>query len=143
MLATGRARAAELGLGNTTFLRSALEHLQLADASADWVVSNCALNHADDKARVWSEIARILKPGGQFIVSDIFAVEPIAEVYRTDPVAVSECWAGAVTRDEYLAHIADAGLVEVQVSDERAPYRKAAATLSSFTLSGRKPTRAP
>ena len=73
----------------------------------------------------------------------IFAVEPIAAQFRDDPVAVAECWAGAETKPEYLAHVADAGLVEVAVQSEKAPYRKKEALLSSFTLSGRKPARAP
>jgi ubiquinone/menaquinone biosynthesis C-methylase UbiE len=141
MLEVGRARAAELGLANATFVEARLEQLGLDDESADWVVSNCALNHATDKQRVWAELARVLKPGGRFVVSDIYAVERIADVYRHDPVAVAECWAGAVTRDEYLAHVALAGLVDVQVSAERAPYQRGHATLASFTLSGRKPTR--
>jgi ubiquinone/menaquinone biosynthesis C-methylase UbiE len=135
--ATGAAR--EAGLTNVTILHSPLEALALPDASADWVVSNCALNHATDKTQVWREVARVLKPGGRFVISDIFAVEPIAEQFRTDPVAIAECWAGAESREQCLAHVAAAGLVEVTPSKERAPYRKREALLSSFTLSGRKP----
>lgn len=143
MLEVARARAAEAGLTNATFVQAPLEALTLGDALADHVVSNCALNHATDKVRVWAEIARVLKPGGRFTVSDIYAVHGIDEVHRNDPIAVAECWAGAVTRGEYLAQIAAAGLVDVQVTDERPPYVKAQATLASFTVSGRKPARAP
>lgn len=143
MIAAARERAAEQGVTHVTFLECPLEALALPDASADWVVSNCALNHAADKARVWSEIHRVLKPGGRFMVSDIFAVEPIADEYRNDPAAVAECWAGAETKPEYLAHVAGAGFDQVEVQSERAPYRKAHALLSSFTLSGRKSARAP
>jgi len=67
------------------------------------VISNCTINHASDKPAVWSEVYRILKPGGRFVVSDIYATQPIADEYRNDPVAVAECWAGSVTRAEYLA----------------------------------------
>ena len=143
MLEVGRARALELGLTNTNFIESDLEALALSDGCADWVVSNCALNHASDKLRVWREIARVLKPGGRFIVSDIYAVEPIAPRYRDDPVAVAECWAGAVTRAEYLEQIAAAGLGELTISGERDPYQKAQALLASFTVSGLKPFPAP
>jgi ubiquinone/menaquinone biosynthesis C-methylase UbiE len=143
MLEVGRARAVELGLTNTSFVESPLEALALPDACADWVVSNCALNHATDKVQVWKEIARVLKPGGRFVVSDIYAVEPIAAQYREDPVAVAECWAGAVTRPEYLEQISSAGLSELAISGEREPYRKAQATLASFTVSGLKPFPAP
>lgn len=143
MLEVGRTRAAEAGLTNASFIESTLEALALPDACADWVVSNCALNHATDKVKVWQEIARVLKPGGRFVVSDIYAVEPIAPRYRDDPVAVAECWAGAVTRSEYLEHIAASGLGEFVISGERNPYQKAQATLASFTVSGLKPFCAP
>lgn len=143
MVAAARERAAEAGAANVSFIECPLESLALPDGTADWVVSNCALNHAADKAQVWREIHRVLKPGGRFMVSDIYAVEPIAERFRTDPVAVAECWAGAETRPETLARVTSAGLEQVQVHAERAPYRKAQALLSSFTLSGRKPARAP
>lgn len=143
MVEAARERLREAGVRQATVRESSLEALALADASVDWVVSNCALNHARDKARVWKEIFRVLKPGGRFVVSDIFAVEPIAPQFRDDPVAVAECWAGAETKPEYLAHVADAGLVDVTVQSEKAPYRKKEALLSSFTLSGRKPARAP
>lgn len=142
MIAAARERATEAQATNVTFIECPLEALALPDASADWVVSNCALNHAADKARVWREIHRVLKPGGRFMVSDIFAVEPIADEYRNDPAAVAECWAGAETKPEYLAHVAGAGFDDVQVQSERTPYRKAQALLSSFTLSGRKSARA-
>ena len=141
MLEVARARAAEAGLSNVTFISSSFESLDLEGDLAHWVVSNCALNHARDKARVWGEISRVLRPGGRFVVSDIYAVEPIAEQYRDDPVAVAECWAGAETKEAYLEHIAQAGLVEVVVSDESEPYEKAHARLVSFTISGVKPTR--
>ncbi|MFO0553061.1 MAG: methyltransferase domain-containing protein [Polyangiaceae bacterium] len=139
MIEAAAATLRERGVVNASLHSATLDALPLGDGSVDWVVSNCALNHARDKARVWSEIARVLRPGGRFVVSDIYAVEPIAQRWRDDPVAVAECWAGAETRAEYLAHVALAGLVDVAVKEERAPYRKQEATLSSFTLMGRKP----
>lgn len=141
MLEAARAAAVSAGIENVTFIHSSLESLALPDGVADWVVSNCALNHASDKARVWAEIARVLKPGGRFVVSDIFAVEPIAEAFRNDPVAVAECWAGAETRDAYLGHIGGAGLIEVQVTDESEPYDKGHARIQSFTVSGQRAIR--
>ncbi len=138
MIDKARKTAKKLGVENATFLRCELERLDLPAATADWITSNCVLNHAGDKARVWREIARVLKPGGQFVVSDIYAVEPIAPEYRDDPVAVAECWAGAVTKDEYLLHILRAGLVDVRILDESKPYPKGKAHVVSFTISGRK-----
>jgi len=139
MLAKARSTASKLGVANATFLRSELEALALPDATADWVTSNCVLNHARDKAQVWREIARILKPGGRFVVSDIYATEEIPAAWRDDPAAVAECWAGAVTREAYLDHLAQAGLTEVRVLDESAPYAKGHARVVSFTVSGQRP----
>lgn len=138
MLAKARKTAAKLGVTNATFLRADLEALNLPDASVDWVTSNCVLNHAGDKARVWREIARIMKKGARFVVSDIYATEPVPEAYRDDPAAVAECWAGAITRDEYLAHIRDAGLTDVRVDEESAPYEKGRIRVVSFTVSGKR-----
>lgn len=141
MLDKSRKTAEKLGIANATFLRCRLEQLELPNDAADWVTSNCVLNHADDKAAAWREIARVLKPGGQFVVSDIYAVGEIAEEYRNDPEAVAECWAGAVSKPEYLEHIAAAGLVDVEIVEESAPYEKGEATVASFTISGRRPRR--
>jgi len=136
-----RRTAEKLGIANATFLASSFDRIALPDAVADWIVSNCALNHAADKPAVWREIARILKPGGRFVVSDIYAVADVPAVYRDDPEAVAECWAGAVRKDEYLAHIALAGLAEVRILEESKPYEKGKVTVASFTLTGKRPSR--
>jgi arsenite methyltransferase len=141
MLEAARSAADAARLTNVSFVESHLESLELPDDLADWVVSNCALNHARDKASVWAEICRVLKPGGRFVVSDIYAVDPIAEQYRNDPAAVAECWAGAETKDVSLELIAQAGLEGVRISEESAPYVRGHARLVSFTISGHKPPR--
>ncbi|MBI4951628.1 MAG: methyltransferase domain-containing protein [Myxococcales bacterium] len=141
MLAAARKTAAKLGVANATFLEATFDRIPLPEGSVDWVVSNCALNHAPDKAAVWGEIARILRPGGRFVVSDIYAVEPIPAEHRDDPEAVAECWAGAVPKIEYLAHIALAGLGAVRILEESAPYAKGKARVASFTVAGQRPKR--
>jgi ubiquinone/menaquinone biosynthesis C-methylase UbiE len=138
MLDKARKTARKMGVENATFVHSELERLDLPNEVADWVTSNCVLNHARDKGRVWREIARILKKGGQFVVSDIYATEPIAEEHRNDPAAVAECWAGAVTKDEYILAIKRAGLVDVKIVEESAPYAKGKARVVSFTIAGRR-----
>lgn len=138
MLDKAQKTAAKLGVTNATFLRGTLEALPLPSETADWVLSNCVLNHAADKAATWREIARILKPGGHFVVSDIYAVGEIPDEYRNDPAYVAECWAGAVSKDAYLGHIRAAGLAGVRVVEESAPYEKGKASVASFTVSGRK-----
>ena len=141
MLDKSRKTAAKLGVTNATFVHSKLEELALANDTADWVVSNCVLNHAEDKARVWREIARVLKPGGRFVVSDIYAVGEISEADRKDPDAVAECWAGAVSKAEYLLHILEAGLADVSIVEESAAYEKGRTSVASFTVTGRRPSR--
>ena len=97
------------------------------------------LNHVSDKRAVWREIARLLKPGGRFVVSDIYAVEPVPEIYRSDPQAIAECWAGAILKSEYLAAIEAAGLANLQILEESEPYEKGKAKVASFTLAGARP----
>jgi SAM-dependent methyltransferase len=138
MLDKSRRNAAKLGLTNVEFLKSPLERIPLPDASVDLVVSNCTINHAADKAAVWSEIHRVLKAGGRFVVSDIYAIEDVPEAYRTDPEAIAECWAGAVRRDTYMSTVAGAGLTGLQVIEESAPYDKGRIQVASMTLAGIK-----
>lgn len=139
MLEKARSTASKLGVRNVRFEKAELESLPIPSASVDVVVSNCVLNHARDKSRVWAEIFRVLRPGGRFVVSDIYSSVPVPDKFRRDPEAVAECWAGADTRDVYLATIEAAGLREVVVLEESAPYPKGGIEVSSFTVQGVRP----
>lgn len=138
MLEKARTTAEKLGVTQVKFLQCDLEKLNLPDKTADLVISNCTLNHVADKQAVWDEIHRILKKGGRFVISDIYATAPIKEEYRNDPVAVAECWAGAVTREEYMHHLEEAGFSTVEILEESAPYPKGNAEVVSFTIAGKK-----
>ncbi|MCE1197731.1 MAG: methyltransferase domain-containing protein [Marinilabiliales bacterium] len=138
MLETARKNAEKFGVQNVQFLHSDLEKIELGEGVADLVISNCTINHATNKLAVWQEIHRILKPGGKFVVSDIFATSEIPAQYKNDPVAVAECWAGAVTREEYMATLSRAGFGEVVVLEESKPYSKGQAEVCSFTVAGKK-----
>ena len=140
MLEKARRNAEKFGVTNVRFVRSELEKLELPDNLADLVISNCTLNHASDKQAVWNEIFRILKKGGRFVISDIYATSEIADEYRNDPVAVAECWAGSVTRAEYMQHLKKAGFASVEILEESAPYAKGNAEVCSFTIAGKKST---
>lgn len=139
MLETARENARKFGISNVKFIRSDLEKLDLPDQTAHLVVSNCTINHASDKPAVWNEIFRILKKGGRFVVSDIYATSPVPEEYRNDPVAVSECWAGSVTRKEYLETLVTAGFRSITILEESKPYEKGKVEVCSFTIAGEKP----
>jgi ubiquinone/menaquinone biosynthesis C-methylase UbiE len=132
--------ASQLGISNVEFIQSPLEKINLKDNLADLVISNCTINHTSDKQLVWNEIFRVLKKGGRFVVSDIYAIEPVPEEYRNDPVAISECWAGSVTRDEYLTQLNNAGFKNIQIIEESAPYQKGKTSVSSWTVAGEKPS---
>ncbi len=129
----------KLGIENVAFIRSELEKINLPDSTAHLVISNCTINHASDKKAVWQEIFRILKPGGRFVVSDIYSSEPVPEEYKNDPVAVSECWAGAVTKQEYFSTVIGAGFTQLKINEESSPYEKGKIMVSSMTLQGTKP----
>jgi arsenite methyltransferase len=141
MLEKARLTAERLGVRNATFLKGDLESLPLPDGSVDLVISNCTINHAGDKPAVWREVSRVLRPGGRFVVSDIYSTRPVPAEYAADPRAVAECWAGAVTREEYLGHLAAAGFGEVQVLSEGTPAPKGRIETVSFTFTAIKASR--
>lgn len=139
MIETAAKNAAIMRADNVRFIKSNLENIALEDNLADVVISNCTINHSLDQGRVWQEIARILKSGGQFVISDIYALEPVPEVFRNDPVAVSECWAGAETKEQYLSNIEAAGLAGISILEDSTPYEKGGIKVASFTVKGIKP----
>ena len=139
MIDQARKNAIKLQISNVEFINSALEQIPLNDALADVIISNCTINHSLHQGAVWNEIARILKPGGCFVVSDIFALEKVPDEYSSNPSAVAECWAGAVTKASYMQNILDAGLVEIELLEESVPYKKGEIRVASFTVRGKKP----
>jgi len=138
MLEKARRNAEKFEVTNVSFVNCELEKLDLPDNLADLVISNCTLNHAADKQAVWDEIYRILKKGGRFVISDIYSIGEIADEYRNDPVAVAECWAGSVTRAEYMQQLEKAGFTTIEIIEESAPYAKGHAEVASFTIAGKK-----
>lgn len=138
MIAKAEANLAKFEVSNAKILKAELENLPLATDMVDCIISNCTINHAANKMAVWNEVYRILKPGGRFVVSDIYATSPIPDEYRNDPEAVAECWAGAVTRAEYLTMLEEAGFRNIRIFEESKPYPKGQAEVASFTVSGEK-----
>ncbi|MGD9689122.1 MAG: arsenite methyltransferase [Phycisphaerales bacterium] len=101
------------GLDNVEFRLGEIEHLPVADASVDVVISNCVVNLSPDKARVWREIARVLKPGGRVAISDLALRKPLPEAVRQDVGALVGCIAGAALIDDMVSMARAAGLTEV------------------------------
>lgn len=104
------------GLNNVEFRLGEIEHLPVADASVDVVISNCVLNLSPDKPQVWRDIARALKPGGRVAVSDVALLKPIPEEIANNLRALSMCLAGAVSVEKYAAQIEAAGLTDIEVT---------------------------
>ncbi len=111
-----RRRVAErLGYDNVLFQRGILEALPLADDSVDAVISNCVINLSPEKLRVFSEIRRVLKPGGRVVISDIVSRQPLPAAIRFNPRLKGECIAGALTEKKLLMTLDKLGLVGVEV----------------------------
>ncbi len=140
MIEKATSTANKLEINNVKFIRCELEKIDLADNIADLVISNCTINHAADKQAVWNEIYRILKKGGRFAISDIFSTTEVPAEYKNDPVAISECWAGSVTREVYLNQLATAGFTNISIIEESAPYDKGKIQVSSWTIAAQKPS---
>jgi SAM-dependent methyltransferase len=106
---------AQTGFNNVEFRLGEIEHLPVADASVDVVISNCVLNLSPDKAQVWREIMRILKPGGRVAVSDLALLQPLPDAVRADLEALVGCVAGAMLVDEMRALAHHAGLRQLRL----------------------------
>lgn len=119
MLAKARRNAVEFaqrtGLSNVEFRLGEIEHLPVADASVDVVISNCVLNLSPDKPQVWREISRVLKPGGRVSVSDLALLRPLPEAVRGMVEALVGCVAGAVLVSETERFAREACLAEVRL----------------------------
>lgn len=106
------------GLSNVEFRLGEIEHLPAADNSVDVVISNCVINLSPQKQRAWSEIARILKPGGRVAVSDLALLKPLPESIRHSVDALVGCVAGAVLIKETEAMVKTSGLEEISLSTQ-------------------------
>ncbi len=120
MLRRAEANAAAAGHTNVEFRLGEAERLPVADASVDWIISNCVINLSPDKPAVFREISRVLRPGGRLLIADVVA-EALPEQVRADLTAWSSCLAGAISEKEYVAGLETAGFADVQVVS-RLPY---------------------
>ncbi len=109
MIERARDNAQRSRFTNIDIRHGAIESLPVADASVDWVISNCVINLSSDKERVFREIARVLRPGGRMLVSDIVA-EGLPRWIRRTGLLVAACVAGAITEKRYLEGLETAGL---------------------------------
>ena len=134
MVSRARALAAEHKVRNVEFHESLIERLPLGDGAADVVVSNCVINLSPDKAAVFREAFRVLRPGGRLVISDLVKEKPF------ELADVCGCVGGAMVRGEYLSTIREAGFRDLEVlEDRRWPTGRADMPASSITIRALKP----
>jgi SAM-dependent methyltransferase len=116
MIERARKNIEASGHKNIEVRKGIIEKLPVEDASVDWVISNCVINLSPEKEKVFAEIARVLKPGGQLSVSDI-VVEDLPDWVRQNADLYTSCVAGAISEPEYIQGLEKAGLERVEVKD--------------------------
>jgi arsenite methyltransferase len=135
MLALARANQAKAGVENVHWLKGHIEAIPLPAETVDVVLSNCVINLSTDKPQVLRETARVLKPGGRFAVSDVVADAGMDAGTRADLDQYVGCIAGALTREEYARHLADAGLTDIEITETHRVHEHA----GSAIIRARKP----
>ena len=115
MITRARENAEEAGTKNVDFRLGEIEHLPVADNSADIIMSNCVINLSPDKLSVYREGFRVLKPGGRLAIADIVATAPLPPEIRNDLALVGACVGGAATIDDTVQMLAEAGFQDISI----------------------------
>jgi arsenite methyltransferase len=140
MLKRARANKVKLGISNAEFWKGEIEDMPVESASIDRIISNCVINLVPDKRKAFSEMHRVLKPGGKFTVSDIVSIGQIPPDVRRNMELWAGCIAGALDKEEYLRIVREAGFTGLTISAEK-PYDLEGNTsfgLESITLTATK-----
>jgi len=118
MINLASKNASDAGHTNVEFRLGEIESLPVEDNSVDLIISNCVINLAPDKTKVFGEAYRVLKPGGRFMVSDLVTSEEIPDHVRKSFEAWAECIAGALIKEDYLEIIKSIGFENIEVLKE-------------------------
>ena len=159
MIARAKENAEKLGLKNVEFRQGDIEDMPVTTNKADVLVSNCVLNLVPNKHKVFSEVYRVLKPGGHFSISDIVLDGLLPERWKEVAALYAGCVSGAIQRSEYLGIIEEAGFKNITLqkdktiiipdeilasyltADEIAEYKKGATRITSITVYAEKPAK--
>ena len=133
MIEAAVANAKESQATNVSFIFGDIENLPFDSVAFDAVMSNCVINHAKNKEKVYREIYRVLKYGGRFIVSDAVTKEALPPEVKNDPEAWAQCFGGAITEKEYLESILSAGFYHIDILKRR-EYKKNGYDFISLTI---------
>jgi SAM-dependent methyltransferase len=133
MLELARANATKAGATNVEFVKGVIEDIPLPGGSVDVVISNCVVNLSPDKPAVFAEVFRVLRPGGRVGISDVVAEDDLSPEDRASRGSLVGCIAGALSREEYLRLLGEAGFVgaEVTFTHEAAPQMHGAVIRAS------------
>ncbi len=118
MLDKARENARRGNYRNVEFRLGEIENIPAADNSVDAIISNCVINLAPDKKRVFREAFRVLKPGGRLMISDLVLLKELPAQVKNSVEAYIGCLSGAIMKDEYLEAIKNAGFSDVKIMDE-------------------------
>jgi len=133
MLQKARKNAEKLGVTNVEFRKGDIEELPVDDDSIDVIISNCVINLAPNKDKVFSEAFRVLRPGGRMMISDIVLDAPLPEEVSDEVTKYTGCVGGAILEEEYLKLMRDAGFEDVKVVEKVGYFEVAAsAKISAF-----------
>ena len=157
MITKARENAEKLGFNNVEFRHGDIDNMPVTSNKADVIVSNCVLNLVPNKHKVFSEIFRVLKPGGHFSISDIVLQGHLPEKWKQVAELYAGCVAGAIQKDEYMGMIAEAGFENIILQKEKeivlpeeilanylsateiADYKNGSTKIVSITVYGDKP----
>jgi len=152
MMKKARQNAAKISATNVEFRLGELEHLPVADSTADAILSNCVINLVPDKAQVFREAFRVLKPGGRLAISDVVNTAPLTPELQADTALLCGCIAGAAPVEGIERGLAQAGFVDVRVTPQPesrelvaswAPGRGIESFVASANVEARKPGGKP
>ncbi|MEV5714211.1 arsenite methyltransferase [Amycolatopsis mediterranei] len=136
MLTLARRHAAQAGVTNAEFIKGTIEQIPLPDASVDVVISNCVIALSPDKRAVFTEIARVLRPGGRMGITDILATESLTDAEREQAARTEavECLGGALTTNDYEDILQEAGFTAIKVTPtHEVAHKLHAATINATT----------
>jgi arsenite methyltransferase len=138
MLARARKNAKEGGYDNVEFRQGRAEAMPVENQAVNVMISNCVINLCEDKGQVFDEAFRVLKTGGRLEVSDIVTEPALPNDYREDPKNWSDCVGGALSKDEYLDLIAQAGFKDITSSRSKWAYDSSGIKIYSLAVSAYK-----
>jgi arsenite methyltransferase len=118
MLAKANANKVKMGVENVEFRKGYIEDLPVRDNTIDVVISNCVINLSPDKAAVFADVFRVLKPGGRVSISDILTEGDFTPGLRADMDSWAECVSGAIDAEQYVELMREAGFVDIEVVDK-------------------------